>query len=335
MAFYFFRNGCHTEQAHQYGGCCQCNNHPKLENHMFKFRQLTAGVAVSLGLAGAAQPLMAQSVIDFLKDNKTEKKQEGDTLDMLERQLSGSFKGLVTQGSGDTRTFTTPKLEYRLQSDSDSVSWTVDFGTIKRGDVTLVRMYFNCQTLPENVDVMRLKQMLSWSGGHASSTAYFKTLPVGKKSQLYIVADYHLDATKNIDWNKELGKMFVMADDTLYLWSGDLTKPISQKETKNDTPKEKINIAGLWDGKVFINDDEVGQYSIQFMNGVIVASRTRNGDAGMSMLTGTYTLDGNKLTIQYKDVEKPEIYEVNLKGKSLTLTSKKGSDTLSVKMSKG
>ena len=304
---------------------------------MFNIRQLAAGVAVSLGLVGAAQPLMAQSVTDFLKENKTEKKQEGYTIDTLQNHLAGSFKVVETKGTGDTRTFTLPGLNYTTKSTNQGVAWSVDFGTIKRGDVTLVRMYFNCQTLPENVDAVRLMQMLSWSGGHASSTAFFKTLPAGKQSQLYIVADYHLDAAKNTDWRAELDKLFVMADDTLYLWSGDLGKPIVQKETKNETPKEKakLDIKGLWDGKVTIDDEEVGQYSMQFMNGVIVASRARKGDTTMSILTGTYTLEGTKLTVVYKDVEKPETYTVTFEGKTMTLTSKKGNNTLCVKLKKG
>jgi hypothetical protein len=313
---------------------------------MFKIRQLAAGLAVSFGLAGAAQPLMAQSVTDFLKDNKGEKTNGADNVkgetkskeydnDALCNHLQGDFKGVIPIGEGEKRYFSVQGLNYTLRSNKQDVRWNVEFGMVMRGEKQLVRMYFSCQTMPENVNIARLKGFMSWSGDHTASTAFFKTISNGKTDQLYIVADYHLDAVKNTDWRKEVDKLFMMADDTLYLWSGDLSKPIGQKETKNETPKEKVSINGLWDGKVTIDDEEVGQYSMQFMDGVIVASRARKGSDSVSMLTGTYILEGTKLTIEYKDVEKPEVYDVKLDGKTLTLSSKKGDKTLSVKLKKG
>ena len=319
---------------------------------MFKFRQLAAGVAVSLGLTGAAQPLFAQSANPFVKDETAKKTNGADNVksdkpttdsydsDSLSRQLNSEFKLLTTAGTEDKRCFTVQVPNYTIQSTMQTVNWSVDFGIIHRGNKKLVRMYFNCQTMPVNANTDRLKAILRWSGDHAGCAAFFKTLPNTKHDQLYIVADYSLDAAAKAVWYDEVTALFLMADETLHLWSGDLSKPINQS-TKSDSPKETPKatenpvINGLWDGKVTIDDEEVGQYSMQFMHGVIVASRARKDDTSVSMLTGTYTLEGTKLTIAYKDVEKPETYTVTLEGNTLTLTNKKGSSTLCVKLKKG
>jgi hypothetical protein len=314
---------------------------------MFKFRQLAAGVAVSLGLAGAAQPLMAQSGADITKDDlikmadaaskeKSNSPSSNYDSSSLARQLDSQFKLVQTRGTGDKRCFTVQAPSYTTRTTKQTLNWNVDFGVIHRGNKPLVRIYFNCQTMPMNVDIDRLKALLSWSGDHAGCAAYFKTLPNGKQDQLYIVADYTGDTAAKANWSEEVNALFVMADDTLHLWSGDLSKPIVQKETKNETPKEKtkLDINGLWDGKVTINDEGVGQYSMNFIDGVVVGSRARKGDTSMSMLTGTYILEGSKLTIEYKDVEKPEVYDVKMDGKTLTLTNKKGNSTLAIKLKK-
>jgi hypothetical protein len=322
---------------------------------MFKFRQLAAGIAVSLGLAGAAQPLFAQSVIDFVKDEPVKKEQpvkktngaentdnpfnvksdkpSSSSYDpeALYNHLRNSFKGVNTHGKGEKRYFSVERLNYTLISSKQEVSWNVEFGHITRGNKQFVRLYFSCQSLPMEVNSDRFKAMMNWSGDHAGTTAFFKTIGNGKTEQLYIVADYPTETAANLDWRKEVNAMFVMADETLYLWGSDLSLPVTKKQTKEESPKEtpkakeeaKLNINGGWDGRVFVDDKEVGQYSMQFMDGIIISSRARYKDSNIQMLTGTYTLDGDQLTIEYKD-EKPETLTAVMDGKTLVLVTKNG-----------
>jgi len=256
------------------------------------------------------------------------------TANDLGEMLQSQYGEVKAVGVGDAKVFASPKLPHKLKSGDRTVTWSVLFNLMTRGDrPPAVRIYFPCQKLPAKPHSDRLARLMGQSGGGSNSPAYF--MVGGKDSDwLYIVAEVTTDGLKGDILREEVIDLFAFAKRTLSLRGEDLTIAPTKPAAKGDATA----VVGVWgihpeDRSNLPKPTVIGLNSITFSDdggvvALILGGRTNNSTDRTR--GGNYTVKGDQLTIRYESSDAVENYTFKLNDSKLTLTHDKGNPSQEV-----
>ncbi|WP_020472001.1 hypothetical protein [Zavarzinella formosa] len=259
------------------------------------------------------------------------------THESLGRVLSAKYATeLIPSKTAEKLPFYTLGLKYTSAKSKETLDWVVTCEVIERGgQAPVARIWFNCQVMPADADQGRLLALLNWSGGHNSSRAFFKTAPHREGTMLSLVAEASAEDVTPERLPRVIDGLLLMAFETSHIWGGKLNQPLAKTPAKSAVSGK--DIVGDWAGDVLIEGKKVGQYAATFgADGFVLISRAKTGSekADFQLLTGEYAVADGRLTLKLMKVEKPDVYEIDLSGKTLTLTMTVEKSVIKIQMNR-
>jgi internalin A len=212
-------------------------------------------------------------------------------------------------------------LKYTPPKSKENLHWTVSCEVVERGELCpVVRVWFNCQLLPDDVDAGRLRAMLDWSGGHGVSRAFFKTAHRKDGTMLSLVVEAPPEDATEERFPKVIDGLLLMAYDTSYLWGGKLSEPLPKAAAKPDGEGAAVKTLEKLGGRVTHADNDPAKPVIK-----VRFYGTGVTDAGLKALAGLKGLQELQ-ELQELSVDDSRVTDAGLK----ELAGLKGLQTLSL-----